>query len=320
MYNLDLFKEAIEHAQKTLSSSSISIQNAMKQSLDNASISMSTNIQLLNDLMTTISISNNAVSYFNFREFSNILESIPNIELNKDSFVTIENKNYHLSIPFEQVSSVTSLKRILPEIDYKESYEFIDFLSKYPMLGFKSDVGLKIFELIAKADKLQLYKNRMFRIRKAEFGKKIPYEEEEMIGPPYGISKQYRFNNIGKGVAYYSDSILKEEVGLQNEDSYTTIEVELQSKFNMLDVRSYDIPIFYLCHDKVDEKNRNYNKQYLLPNYISDCAKYNDFDGIIFKSVLNDKITNYAFFNLSMRDIKVIEKNNYNWKQYKEKT
>lgn len=315
MDNFDLLNDVIAHAQKAFSSSPV--QSVMKQALENTSISMSKNIQLFNDLINTISISNNAVSYFNIKEFSNILETISNIELNKDSSITINNGNNHLSIPAEQVFAVTSLKRILPEIDYKQAYEFIEFLSKYPMLGFKSDVGQKIFELIAKSEKVQLCSNKMFRIRKAEFGKKIPYDEEEMIGPPYGISRQNRFNNIGKGVAYYSDSILKEEVGLQSEDSYTTIEVELQSKFDMLDVRGYNIPIFYLCHDRADEKNGNYNKQYLLPNYISDCAKFNGFDGIIFKSVVNEEITNYAFFYLSMRDIKVIKKNNYNWKQYK---
>jgi hypothetical protein len=76
----------------------------------------------------------------------------------------------------------------------------------------------------------------------------------------------------------------------------------------MLDIRNLNIPIFKLCHNKVERKNDYFNIEYVLPNYISDCARKSGFDGLIYKSTVNLESTNYAFFYLLENSITKISR------------
>jgi hypothetical protein len=255
----------------------------------------------------------NASDYFRNESFEYIKNDVPDLYIDTTNAASAMSAIQNLNIPLTSITPVVTVRKIFPDIDYDQAYSFIDFLSEFPMLGYMNDIGIRIFDYISACPKVLQNNVELFRLRKAEFGKKTPYTTREMIGAPYGISKQNRFNSVGIGVAYYSTKIIPEEIDLKEGEAYTSIKVELIREYVLLDVRNLDIPLFFLCHDKAENKNENYNKKYVLSNYITDCAKKSGYDGIIYNSIVEKNIANYAFFDLVIKDLEIIEKLDYNW-------
>lgn len=210
----------------------------------------------------------------------------------------------------ENVNSVVAINEISENISITDSIEYFDFLTNYPMLGYMHEVGKKIFSYINQCVKQSIVNKRLFRLRGYSAKRKSPYSILELIGPPFGVSQQNRFNNIGAKVSYFSDNaeVLKNEINLKDDDKYSQIEINLTKECLMLDVRDMNIPIFKLCHNKVERKNDYFNIEYVLPNYISDCARKAGFDGIIYRSTIEINATNYAFFYLAENDIQKINR------------
>jgi len=240
-----------------------------------------------------------------------IQEYIPDLNIIKNAFgVIAQSMIQSITFPLRNAESVVAVNELAENISIKDSIDFFDYLTNYPMLGYMHDVGKKIFDFIKKQEKCALHDIHLFRIRAYSQKRKNPYSILELIGPPFGISTQNRFSNIGAKVSYFSDSaeVLKMEININKDDKYSQIEIKLKKQCLMLDIRNLDIPVFKMCHNKIERANDYFNIEYVLPNYLSDCARKSGFDGIIYRSTIDYNATNYAFFYLTENDIEKIDR------------
>jgi hypothetical protein len=224
----------------------------------------------------------------------------------------IDNKN---TIPLKNTKDLLLLTNMIPELDFHNCTDFINYLSNYPMLGYKHEIGRKIFEYINSCPKEMIMNFVVYRVRKSTAQKQIQYTENEMFEPQYTYPKQNRFSMVGLNPLYLAEKleVALKETGVLENDKYTWMKLRIKNQFKMLNVTNDQIPLFELCHKKTSQENSNLYIEYLIPNYISDCAKYCSFEGIIYNSAqsLDDK--NYVLFNAGKRDFEIMEitGNNY---------
>jgi len=246
-------------------------------------------------------------------------------ELNKNLYISYnkkekrseisDNKEGKNSIPIETAKDVLILKNIIDDLSFAECSEFINFLSKYPMLGFKHPIGSKIYSFIEKIPKETINSTDLYRIRQSTEQKQIAYTESEMFEPQYGFPMQNRFSMVGLNPLYLTSDLNTAllETGTRESDKYTFMNVQLKNNFDFLNITNEQIPLFNFCHKRTENKQQNLKVEYLIPNYISDCSKANGFEGIIYNSVYKINALNYVFFNAGKRDftVKKLEGKNY---------
>lgn len=217
--------------------------------------------------------------------------------------------NGNSEVPISNAKDVLILKSMFSNITFDECADFINYISKYPMLSYLSETGKKIYELVKKNNSNCCNDNIMYRVRIQEHNKKYPYTEDEMFEPPFKVTMQHRFSSNGQNYLYTSNDLdtAKLETGVEEKNLYTWMKMEVLEEFKMLNICNDSIPLFKYCHTKAENKKNQLNTAYLLPNYIADCAKKCGFNGIVYKSVIKPKTTNYVFFNVGKRDFKIID-------------
>jgi hypothetical protein len=119
-----------------------------------------------------------------------------------------------------------------------------------------------------------------------------------MFQPPFSQTSQNRFSSLGMNHLYFADSLL----GAQKAthclvEKHTWIEGRLKNTLQILDATDLSNPIFKFCHYQSDSINDKLKTNYLFPNFISDCAKHCGFDGIKYRSILDNSVLNYVFFD-----------------------
>lgn len=292
---------------------SISYESTIKDMVSSLS---TINSELLDTMNSSIRSSLKAIESINFdmsKHYQEMLQcmntSFSNLVIDSSIIKSQMITNGSSQIPIEQTINVVALKKMFSDISFDECAEFCNYISKYPTLSYKNDVGKRIYDLIQDCELKEIVNERIFRVRKHENGKRIPYTENEMFQPPFKITSQQRFSGIGQNYLYTSTNleIAKKEVELTIDDLYTWIELQLKSTFKMLDICDNNIPLFDFCHEPRNEKKSMLNIEYLLPNYIADCSKQCEYDGIIYRSVYDKETINMVFFSGKSYDFKVVE-------------
>ncbi|WP_255285602.1 RES family NAD+ phosphorylase, partial [Bacillus wiedmannii] len=219
----------------------------------------------------------------------------------------LENKETKETIAVRDIPNVIAITDIIKDLTVEEIFDFFRYLVKFPMFGLKHPVGEKIFNEINKVNLRTFNDLVLYRVRERDVKKReMPFVDLEMFEAPYGFASHGRFNVIGQGELYTCSSgeIALKEVAVENPDyRYDIIEWELLQPVSLLDLSSYDSP---LVQYSSFEKTTSNKQEYLLPNFLSQCAKYHGITGIRYKSIVDNSEMNYVFFDFEKKWFKTI--------------
>lgn len=209
----------------------------------------------------------------------------------------------------ENSGNVALVRAFLPLVSAAECFEFVNYLSEFPYLGYKHKTGKDIYKCIDNQRRDPISKVSVFRVRLSTDKKTMPYVKSEMFEPMYTVPPQSRFASTGHNPLYLAGDLetAKIETGVTEKSRYTWMEVELVNDFNLLNVTDEKIPVFDYCHKKSTKSGAVLTTEYLMPNFISDCAKDLGFDGLVFNSVHSDTVKNYVIFGAGKKDFRVID-------------
>jgi ribosome modulation factor len=200
-------------------------------------------------------------------------------------------------IPFKSaVSSVSSID-LIKNITKEEVLSFYIHLSRFPMLGSEHEVGRKIIDDLDQINVLTLCNKTLYRARPRDTKKRaIPYTPDEMFSAPYGLSGQGRYNVVGQGELYTCDNkdVAVKECTKGITTTVDVIEFELIEKIELIDLTDKVSPLVQYCSFSLDTST---GLEYLVPNFIAQCAKSKGIDGITFISNQDEKVLNYVFFD-----------------------
>lgn len=288
--------EAFNKTQGIYNSPAIEALNRLSQNFNKFNV--------IPDVMKTIAKFNN---YYN-----DILKIIPSPYLdtfgndNKLYIKSIENKS--ISVPAENQEDIISINKMIPNISLDEITNFINYIATHPMLAYRHKVGKDIFDYIETQGQENISGVTVYRVRKALRNHSIPFTQNEMFEPEFTKPSQNRFSNLGINSLYLSQDleIAKKETGVVRRSRYTYIKLNIKNPLKLLNVCDKNIPLFSSCHKMTKSKN-NLKTEYLISNFVADCANELKFDGIIYYSVFDHSKKNYVLFGVGQRDFTDIE-------------
>jgi hypothetical protein len=268
------------------------------------------NINSNSNLFRNIIVSQNDISNFSKKQI--ISKNEVNILLNglspkkfrleneilDDKFesVLVNNKTNE-SIPTEILPSTIGVTDLLKDITKDEVLSFYHHLTRYPMLGLEHEIGRKILNDIEKYEYKEVSGLSLYRSRPRDTeDREISYSPEEMYSAPYGVPQQGRYNIIGHGELYVCDdkNVAIQECTKGNDMTVDLIEWELVEKVKLIDLTERDCPLIKFCNFSVQTSK---NLEYLVPNFISQCAKLKGLTGFVFTSTIDKNAHNFVFFD-----------------------
>jgi len=233
-----------------------------------------------------------------------VIEKVkPNSKDDKTNNAFVRNTLNNDIVPLDSLASTMASMDIVNDLTAKEVFSLYSFLIKFPLLGLSHEVGKKIFREISKQSLIEVSNLKLYRGRERDTETKVsPFSEIEMFEAPYGIAGHGRFNVNGQGELYTcgnKEVALKEINAVKDSHKkYEIIEWRLNKKVKMLDLTNNDSELVKYCLFKRESNNA---QEYLLPNFIAQCAKYNGISGIKIKSTIDISITNYIFFDFEKK-------------------
>ena len=245
-----------------------------------------TDIQkLINSNPYQIQIENALKVINSSNDLINYTKNITNIGSLQIASATKTEKDGKYSL--NRVNDYAVVNSFVDNITTDETDSFFNYLSEYPFLAFKNKTGKKIYQAIEQTSKTTYEINqRLYRVR-IPTSKNIPYSFREMFTTQYGKSTHGRFSFIGANYLYFSESLQDAllETKADIDKKYTYVAVKNKRAFNLLDITNLKVPLFSRCHIVVGDDNSSLKTEYLIPNYIANCAHDNNFDGILYNSV-----------------------------------
>lgn len=193
-------------------------------------------------------------------------------------------------------------------IEIEALREFKVYLSKYPMMAFRHEVGQAIYRTLEKHFEAKGYSILTQRVgilyrgrtRKRDTG--VVLTKEQMWSPPPGLPQHGRYNCVGVPVLYVCDSLeaIPHEIHPTHEDVIDVGEFHLVSEeLYLFDLGSFD-PTFQGFFNEIDVETKVIKQAYLIPNYIGTCCSVIGYHGVKYEGVYNDipAYTNYALFDV----------------------
>ncbi len=208
---------------------------------------------------------------------------------------------------------------------YKDQLiDFENYLTSFPSLGYKHKIGKAISKAISQ-DKYSSYfspESQYYKARKVVSD--IILKKNDFKSPPIGKSEIGRFNWEGQSVLYLSTSKegACEEICDTNKPTLVWIAKikyeKSQSKIldltldpfnyepykNLLQVAILNIG---LLNKRTRKKSGRWKPEYLMTNFIADCCKEAQYDGIAYTSAKYFS-TNIVVFREYESRVKILEK------------
>ncbi|GAA0849272.1 RES family NAD+ phosphorylase [Paenibacillus glucanolyticus] len=225
----------------------------------------------------------------NFSDSPDEDSSIIDLDPTSDSIET--------KIELEQMPSALGLTDIM-EITRDEMVKFVGFLQRYPMLGLEEPVGKIIRESVCDLAVEAEIEETLYRCRVRENNELMPWTETEMWEAPMGVSSQGRFNVGGNGFFYLSQTsdVAIREMKQEKGKTYDIVQFRLSAKIKLIDLTMYSCPLFDMCMYPASNNNKVV-KEYLVPNFLSQCCQREGIHAIKYKSMFNSDVENFVFFD-----------------------
>uniref|UniRef100_UPI001BB35331 RES family NAD+ phosphorylase n=1 Tax=Bacillus hominis TaxID=2817478 RepID=UPI001BB35331 len=200
-------------------------------------------------------------------------------------------------IPVKSLVSTIGAGDLLRNITKEEVISFYLHLSRYPMLGLEHEVGKRILNELEQVKIINVQNKVLYRARPRDSKKRvIPYSSDEMFSAPYGVSGHGRFNVVGQGELYTCDNkdIAVTECVKGADITVDIIEWELIEDIKLIDLTDIESPLVQYCSFSAETSS---GLEYLVPNFIAQCAKSKGIAGIVFISAQKSDALNYVFFD-----------------------
>ncbi|GMO41836.1 MAG: hypothetical protein Ta2B_21920 [Termitinemataceae bacterium] len=176
--------------------------------------------------------------------------------------------------------------------------DFYDFLSKYPYLGLKHEVGQQILNEITAMPLINISNEDYFRARKVDNGR--VFVNEDMLNPPLTANvTEGRFNHYGQSHLYLgsTEEVCAKEISNHDKELLWIQKYKIKHLYAILDVSIYldmdninNIPLFFsgLFQTGIinvqKSKNISWTPEYFIPRFIADIAKLKGINGIKYNS------------------------------------
>ncbi|MGD6870599.1 RES family NAD+ phosphorylase [Sutcliffiella horikoshii] len=240
----------------------------------------------------------------NSKEVKNIIKGISSntfsvksqIKNDRIKTVIIQSEN-EVEIPIKSVISSVGATDLLGSISKEEILSFYLHLSRYPMLGGEHEVGRRIIDEISIVKTIVPKCVTLYRARPRDIKKRVlPYSPEEMFAAPFGLSNQGRYNLVGQGELYACNNkeVAIMECAKDNQTTVDVIEWELKENISLIDLTDNESPLVQYCSFSAETSS---GLEYLVPNFIAQCAKSRGITGIVFRSTQAESALNYVFFD-----------------------
>lgn len=209
---------------------------------------------------------------------------------------------------------VNSLQ-IFENISETDAAKFINDLERFPFFALKSKVGRIIFnELKKRSEEFSIIIPEGTLFYRGRPGKKaaMPFSFKEMFGPYYEKASIQRFSFFGNSCLYLGSSLAVVNAEFKRRKYVTKISLKNKSELHLLDYSDRMGAIFFLGMKEAKSK-AVMPKEYLLPNFISQCCFYinetGDYhiDGIRYPSNKEKSGDSYVLFNQSMENFSNIK-------------
>ncbi len=222
--------------------------------------------------------------------------------------------NTNESILVEDISLVDDVFG-LNNITIKEIREFYRFVYKFPMLAMDDDCGIgkKIYGLIkANYDKNLIIEDKLvlYRARRYEEKDKLPFTENEVYLAPYGVSRRGRFNSPEMNHLYLSTDLQAtlRELGAKQQDKFAILSCEPKHPLNLFDLTKGKYALQDFCMQSIMDST---GREYIIPNFFSNCCRRAGYEGIKYKSVKDETQINYVLFEHDMGNFNTIDFGDY---------
>lgn len=215
-----------------------------------------------------------------------IILSTDNITYGDKTKFKYKNKN----LTEDALNTSVSFSELFSDLSIDDIFHLIETLECRPYLAILDPIGEKVFSgsknIPEHFFETIMPGSKVYRARIMD-EPEIPYTEKEMSEAPSYISPQGRFNTQGIGLFYVSyDAVTAQiEIEKHKKTEGQTIQVaEFQSRerTKVLDLLKVNNTFSKKCLKPVTNI-KQFNPEYLLPNFLSQCLHYhNNCDGIMF--------------------------------------
>jgi len=243
----------------------------------------------------------------NINQFSNDENQIISISSNGTELINSKNNEAYIIEDICLVDDIIGIEHLTRD----ELVNFYRFIYKYPMLAMDDDYGTgkKIYNLIKDNYITYLIKENnmtLYRARKYEHEEQMPYSENDVYLAPYGVSRRGRFNSPEMNHLYLSTDLdaTLQELGVKAEEKYAILKCTPRHEIQLFDLTRGEYSLQNFCLKNTIESNK---KEYIFPNFISNCCRRAGYEGIKYRSVKNSTQINYVLFEHSMGNFETIE-------------
>ncbi|CCC86287.1 hypothetical protein PPM_p0137 (plasmid) [Paenibacillus polymyxa M1] len=190
-------------------------------------------------------------------------------------------------------------------IEVEALKEFKVYLSNYPLLALKHDVGQAIYRTLEKHFQEKDYTvitpefGCLYRGRTRKRDTTKPFSKENMWAPPAGLPQHGRYNCIGVPVLYVCNRLdaIPYEIHPTHEDTLDIGDFQiLKDELKLFDIGSFD-PNFQGFFNEENEETKALKEAYLLPNFIGACCSLIGFNGVQYEGVHSNVYGNRSEYN-----------------------
>lgn len=233
------------------------------------------------------------------------------LEVSDDTFA-VSFKKEELTIQGDEIKDVVTIKQLFPILTENQIINFINHLRKYPFLPLKNEIGEIIFNNLKEKATEHCFtiKKGTLLYRARETMNNVTYTtDESMLEPDTGIPNIGRFNPYGVPTLYLSEDseTTKLELGAEK---FQVAQIVVKKEINIIDLEESGGLLYHYCNKPLNTKEYN-PAEYVLPNFLAQCARYIknecniDLDGFKYESTKNKGRYCYALFDVHEPIIKV---------------